>query len=195
MTTYVALLYSIGIGGGRRLVMSDWRAMMEGIGVEKPRSLIATGNAVFESQGATIRQLERRLEDAFEHAFGRRVDTIVRAAAPWRRLAAGNPFPEAAERDGARVVVRVMRKPLDEGTIAALDKHAILGERLAIVSGDLWIHFEQDPARSRLLPILASKRLGVGTVRNWNTVRRLDEMIAGRGLAEPLGWTAKLPSV
>ena len=44
--TYVALLFSIGIGDGRRLLMADWRTMMEEIGLNQPRTLIATGNAV-----------------------------------------------------------------------------------------------------------------------------------------------------
>lgn len=175
--TYVALLYSIGIGEGRRLVMADWRSMMEDLGLQKPRTLITTGNAIFESRGATVRKLEIQLEDAFEHRFGRRVDTIVRAAFPFRRLAAANPFPKESERDGARVVARVMRKPVDSDSVAALIPYLTQGERLKIIEGDLWVHFKQEPSRSRLMPLLASKRLGIGTVRNWNTIRRLNEML------------------
>jgi uncharacterized protein (DUF1697 family) len=179
MTSYVALLYSIGIGGGRRLVMSDWRSMMEGIGLKNPRTLIATGNAVFQSRGATIRELENRLESAFEQSFGRRVDTIVRTAASWQRLVAGNPFPQESSRDGSSVAVRLMREPLDESTSGSLESYATQGERLIIMNGDLWIHFVQEPNRSRLFGVLTSERLGIGTIRNWNTVRRLNEMLAG----------------
>jgi uncharacterized protein (DUF1697 family) len=179
MTPYVALLYSIGIGAGRRLVMSDWRSMMESIGLKDPRTLIATGNAVFHSRRASIGELEIRLENAFEQSFGRRVDTIVRTGASWQRLVAGNPFPQESSRDGSSVVVRLMRVPLDEGTSGGLDSYATQGERLIVMNGDLWIHFTQEPNRSRLLGVLTSERLGVGTIRNWNTVRRLNEMLVG----------------
>jgi len=175
--TYVALLYSIGIGEGRRLIMADWRSMMEDLGFQNPRTLIATGNAIFECRVAAIRTLEHQLEVAFDRRFGRRVDTIVRAAASFRRLTAGNPFPRESERDGACVVVRVMRKPLDRESVAALTRYLTQDERLEVVQGDLWVHFRQDPARSRLLPLLASQRLGIGTVRNWNTIRRLNGML------------------
>ena len=74
--TYVALLSSIGIRDGRRLIMADWRSMMEGLGLQVPRTLIATGNAIFQSHGATIRELELQLEDEFERRFGWRVDTM-----------------------------------------------------------------------------------------------------------------------
>ena len=177
MAFYVALLHSITIGNDRRLVMADWRAMMEAIGLKRPQTLVATGNAVFESERATVRQLEKRLETAFEQSFGRHVDTIVKTTAHWRKLARSNPFPEQAERDPARVAVRVMRKPLDEAAIDTLMPYATQGESLKIAQGHLWIHFEHDPARSRLLSQLTTKRLGAGTMRNWNTVRRLSEMI------------------
>lgn len=176
MATHVALLHSITIGDGRRLVMAEWRAMMESIGLRHPRTLIATGNALFDGDGATIGQLEERLETAFAKRFGRHIDTIVTTTAQWRDLAAGNPFPE--ELDGNRIAVRVMREPPGETALAALAGYATQGERMKVVNGNLWLHFERDPARSRLGAQLTIKRLGTGTVRNWNTVRRLCEMIA-----------------
>ncbi|WP_343521596.1 DUF1697 domain-containing protein [Sphingomonas sp.] len=179
LASYVALLHSITIGDGRRLVMAEWREMMERIGLERPRTLLATGNALFDSERVRVGELERRLETAFAQRFGRHVDTIVTTAARWRKLAAGNPFSEEAKRDGTRVALRVMRKPLDDADLERLMPYATQGERLMLVGGHLWVHFEQDPVRSRLAAQLTAKRLGPGTVRNWNTVRRLDEMIAG----------------
>jgi len=177
--TYVALLFSIGIGEGRRLLMADWRSMMAEIGLQNPRTLIATGNAVFESRETNVRELEVCLENAFERRFVRRVDTIVRAAATFRRMIAGNPFPKESKRDGSRVVVRVMRQPLKKDSLAFLAPYLMQGERAKVVRGDLWVHFPHEPNRSRLMPVLASKRLGIGTVRNWNTVRRLNEVLDG----------------
>lgn len=175
--TYVAFLFSIGISGGRRLIMADWRSMMEEIGFQNPRTLIATGNAVFESRGVGIQELEVRLENAFERRFGRRVDTIVRAAAPFQRLIVDNPFTKESKQDGSRVLVRVMRQSLKRDIVAALKPYLTQGERVKVVRGDLWVHFQNEPIQSRLMPILGSKRLGIGTVRNWNTVRRLGEML------------------
>lgn len=175
MASHIALLHSISIGDGRRLVMAEWREMMESIGLRNPRTLIATGNALFDSNDATITQLEKQLETAFAQRFGRHIDTIVATTHQWRDLAAANPFPE--ETDGTRIAVRVMRKSPDDAALAALAPHATQGERMKLVNGHLWIHFAQDPARSRLGAQLTIKRLGKGTVRNWNTVRRLDEMI------------------
>ncbi|HET8728764.1 MAG TPA: DUF1697 domain-containing protein, partial [Alphaproteobacteria bacterium] len=70
MTTYVALLYSIVLGQGRRLVMADLRAMAEGMGLRAPRTLVATGNLVFGAKEVPVAQLETELETAFERTFG-----------------------------------------------------------------------------------------------------------------------------
>ncbi len=175
--TYIALLFSIGISGGRRLIMADWREMLAKLGLENPRTLIATGNAIFECHGTNVRALEACLEDAFEKRFGRRVDTIVRAAALFRRLVGENPFPKESQQDGSRVMVRIMRQPIAQDLETTLHPYLTQGERVKIVNGDLWVHFKQPPNESRLLSVIGSKRLGIGTMRNWNTVRKLSEMV------------------
>jgi uncharacterized protein (DUF1697 family) len=175
--TYIALLFSIGIGNGRRLIMTDWRAMMENLGLRNPRTLIATGNAIFESDGATVQELEAQVEKAFQSRFGRHVDTIVCSAASFRRLTKANPFLKESNQDGSRVIVRVMRKPLKSDFADSLQRYLTQGERVKIVHGNLWVHFKNEPNRSGVVRVLGSKRLGVGTVRNWNTVRRLNEML------------------
>ncbi|TIP35235.1 MAG: DUF1697 domain-containing protein, partial [Mesorhizobium sp.] len=90
MQTYVALLYSIVLGEGRRVVMADLKVMAEELGLKNVRTLLATGNLVFEARAAKVADLERRLEVAFEKSFGRHVDIIVRGAEDWLKLAAGS---------------------------------------------------------------------------------------------------------
>lgn len=46
---YVALLHSIVLGAGRRVVMADLRRMAEDIGYMDCRTLVSTGNLVFEA--------------------------------------------------------------------------------------------------------------------------------------------------
>ncbi|RVB75352.1 MULTISPECIES: DUF1697 domain-containing protein [unclassified Mesorhizobium] len=179
MQTYVALLYSIVLGEGRRVVMSDLRAMAQGLGLSNPRTLVATGNLVFEAQETEIAVLEGRLEAAFEATFGRHVDIIVRRANDWLMLAAGNPFPAESAAAADQVAVRVMRKSVPAEAVAALDAYVGKDEKMRAVSGDIWVVFSRETPSSRLLAATSHKRLGVGTSRNWNTVRKLAEMVGG----------------
>lgn len=177
MPTYVALLYSIVLAPQRRVVMAALRAMAHEIGFRNPRTLVSTGNLIFEARRQSIATIEAKLEKAFAKRFGRHVDIIARDADAWRTLAAGNPFPQEAARDGDRVTCRIMRQPLDDDALRMLTRYATNGEKIAIVGGDLWCCFPGKPGESRLLGAMTTKRLGVGTSRNWNTVRGVGEML------------------
>jgi len=179
MQSYVALLYSIILSEGRRVVMSDLKAMAEGQRLNNPRTLAATGNLVFETQATEIAALEERLETAFEKTFGRHVDIIVRRAEDWLKLAAGNPFPAESLTAPGQVAVRVMRDPVPAEAAVALQAYIGKDEKLQLVGGDIWIFFSRQPPSSRLLAATNHKRFGVGTSRNWNTVRKLAEMVSG----------------
>jgi len=122
------------------------------------------------------------LEAVFADRFGKRIDFILRRAEDWHRLAAGNPFREAAAADGSLVHVRVMREKLTEAELDRLAPYAVGGEQMRVVDGDLWIHFAgQRPSEGRMLGQLTARRGGIGTVRNWNTVVRIAAMLEARG--------------
>ncbi|NLS15900.1 DUF1697 domain-containing protein [Rhizobium sp. P40RR-XXII] len=173
MALYVALLHSIVLGQGRRVVMADLKAMAEGLGYHNARTLVATGNLIFECEKQPIAAIEEQLEAGFAAAFGKHVDIIVRDADTWLKLTEGNPFGDGI---GSEVIVRVMRQPLESEILGTLEKYR-RSERMAVVDGDLWIDFGLKASETKMLPALTTKRLGVGTMRNWNTVRGLAEMI------------------
>jgi uncharacterized protein (DUF1697 family) len=184
MDTYVALLFSIVLEGGRRVVMTDLRAMAEALGLEEARTVVATGNLIFKAEPTPVPALEKALEAGFQERFGRHVDIIVRTAAAWRRLVAANPFPELTRTDPSHVITRVMRDPVRPEVLEALEARRTGEERVSVVDGDLWLHFAHGVAGSRLAPALDPHRAGVGTMRNWNTVRRIGELI-GEGGPQP----------
>jgi uncharacterized protein (DUF1697 family) len=177
MAIYVALLYSIVLTPQRRVTMSDLRAMATGLGFERPRTLASTGNLVFETDPTPVSQLENRLEAAFAAHFGKPVDILVREATAWRETVGRNPFPAESARDGSLVVLRIMRRPLDPALTRKLEPYLTPPERLAIVAGDLWVSFAGRPSESRLLGALTTRRLGIGTFRNWNTVRGIADLL------------------
>jgi uncharacterized protein (DUF1697 family) len=185
MPTWVALLHSITIAGGRRLVMADLRDLARGLGFEVPETLLATGNLIVDAAAPDAATVERRIEPAFAEAFGRHVPIIVRAAAAWPALVGGNPFPAASAREPARVSVRVMRAPAEAAVAERLAPYRSGDERLALVDGDLWLHLPHGVAGSRLAAAVTPKRAGgAGTFRNWNTVQRIAAALEARASAE-----------
>lgn len=159
--------------------MATLRAMAERLGFRGPRTLVATGNLVFEAPQMPEADVEVRLEAAFAETFGRHVDIIVRDAAHWPALIAANPYPREAESDPSRLIARVGRHPVGEGVVAALEPYRVEGEKIAAIGRDLWLHFPHGIGRSRLSAAITPKRAGIGTARNWNTVRGIGRMLSG----------------
>ena len=175
---WVALLYSVAVAPGRRVRNEELVALAEGLGFTRPRTLLATGNLIFEAAAADARAVEAALEPAFAARLGRPVDIIVRAGDRWPALVRGNPFPGAAERSPARVSVRVMRAPADAAVLERLEPYRTEGERVALVDGDLWVNLPHGTAGSRLAAAITPARAGgAGTFRNWNTVRKIGDAL------------------
>jgi uncharacterized protein (DUF1697 family) len=99
VTAYVAMLRAINVGG-RKLVMSDLKAIGEELGLGSPRTFIASGNLIFtssEREEPLREMLERRLS---KH-MGAEVPVLLRTANEMAAVAAGNPFE--GEFEGNRV--------------------------------------------------------------------------------------------
>jgi uncharacterized protein (DUF1697 family) len=65
----------------------------------------------------------------------------------------------------------------------SLEDRAQSGERISLAGGALWIDYgASGVARSKLTPMLIDKACGSPTTgRNWNSVLKIQEMIAARG--------------
>lgn len=173
MTIYVAVLYSIILPAGKRLNMGDLIAIADELGLQNPRTYGATGNLIFEARRQSVTTLEKKLEDAHEARFGKRVDIMVRTAADWKKMAAGNPFPRESEAEGSRVAVRIMRDRIPAS--AEKELQALCGgeEQVRIVDGDFWGYFNTGISGSKLLRATAREKQGIGTLRNANVVKAI----------------------
>lgn len=168
MTSYVALLRAVNVGGTGKLPMTELKAMCEDAGFQHVRTYIASGNVVFTSklaEASVKKKLEQRLHD---HA-GKPIGVVVRTAAEMADVLAGNPFDDAP---GNRVVAIF----LDEAppTDAAESARHRQGERIARGRREIYVHYGDGMANSRL--VIPAAR--AGTARNMNTVAKLAEMAA-----------------
>ncbi len=78
MTTHVALLRGVNVGKAKRIAMSDLRATFEGLGFERVRTLLASGNVVFEAKAKDAAKHYRRvLELVPEHPRKRVIEEWI----------------------------------------------------------------------------------------------------------------------
>ena len=176
MTEHRIILFRGMNTGGVRAPVNEQRAMAEAMGLTDPRTLLASGNLVVESDGAP-RDLEAAIEAETERRFGRRIEAVVRTPDQWRTMMTANPFPDAAKADPSRLLVMVMKDGIKPGALEALRGFATGDEAVEAASGNLFFWHPDGIGSSKIAEKAQPRLIGVGTGRNWNTVVKLAAMI------------------
>jgi len=165
VTSYVALLRAVNVGG-RQLAMADLKAIAEDLGLESPRTYIASGNLLFASSKSES-AVRKQLEQALAEEMPSDVPVHVRTASEMAAAVKANPF---ADEPGNRVVAIFLdgAPPAD-----ALEKATnIADELMALGKREIYVHYPSGQGRSKLKIPAAAK----GTARNMNTVAKLAEL-------------------
>ncbi|MFI4935692.1 MAG: DUF1697 domain-containing protein [Caulobacterales bacterium] len=174
MTVQIALLRGVNVGGRQLVAMADLRAFLAALGFGEPRSLLQSGNLVFEADGVIGAALEALLEAEAERRLGLRTDFLVRSAADWAAIIAANPFPREAQADPAHLVVMPLKGAPGAEAVMAL-RQATLGREVIHAHGrELYIVYPDGVGTSKLTGQVIERKLGMrGTARNWNTTLKL----------------------
>jgi uncharacterized protein (DUF1697 family) len=175
MSRFIALLRAVNVGG-RKVPMADLRALCGDLGWKKVATYIQSGNIVFDAKGKP-EALECELEAAIAKKFGFDVPVIVRSAAQWGRIVAGNPFARAAEETPNWVLLGLAKQALKPDAAAAIAAKGVAGEKVEAAGEALWFHYPEGVGTSKLTPALIDRAAGSPvTARNWRTVLTLEEM-------------------
>ncbi|MEZ4266832.1 MAG: DUF1697 domain-containing protein [Myxococcota bacterium] len=173
MSEWIALLRAVNLGGTRKVPMAELRTALGGLGYAKVRTLLASGNVVFEADGADAQALEAKLEADLLAVAGVRTEVMVRDPGEWAALMAANPFVAESESQPSRLALLVMKTAVDRAKADAYLAGYGGGEKVAFVGRDAFIYFPDGMGVSKL----ATGKFGVGTARNWNTVQKLAAMV------------------
>ena len=165
MTVYVALLRAVNVGG-RKLVMTDLKAIAEELGFEKARTFIASGNLLFASSKSEA-EVSRLLEERLKKHMGAEVPVMVRTASEMAAVAKANRFRREPP---SKVAVIFFEEPPPKDSIE--QARGIADEELALGRREIYVHYPGGMGRSKLrLPAM-----GAGTARNMNSVARLAQL-------------------
>ena len=178
MTLRIALLRGVNVGGNKKVAMADLKAMVEALGFTQVKTLLQSGNVVFEAGDRDDQDLEALLEAEAERRLGLVSKFIVRDAKAWRAIIDANPLPEEAEREPSRFLVNVAREKVTADQLAAIRAVATPGEKVEAVDRCVYIFFGDGIADSKAAVVFGRKSLGLtATGRNWNTVGKIAELL------------------
>lgn len=174
---WAAMLKGINLGK-RTLVKADLLAAAAAAGFSEAKTLLASGNLVFEAGSAKPEAIERALHEAVKAGTGIASEVFVRNRADLEAVMRANPFADAAEARPSYLVVSFAREALPADYVERIAALYQGPERVAVAGRELFADFPEGQARSALIPAMARLRPVIPmTGRNWNTVRKLADML------------------
>jgi len=176
MTTMIALLRGVNVGGHNMIKMDSLRALCESLGHCDVQTYVQSGNVIFRTKERDITKIARKVEDAIEKKHGFRPDVVLRTTAEMREVIARNPFAKRKGIEPGKLIVTFLdSEPPAEAKVAvqALKPDP---EEIRMNGRELYIYFPNGSGRSKLVPLLSRALKNKGTGRNWNTVVKLLEM-------------------
>jgi uncharacterized protein (DUF1697 family) len=179
VTAFVALLRAVNLGSHNQVKMAGLRDLCTRLELAEARTLLQSGNVVFQGTSRSCAALERTLEVELEKHLGVRTGFFVRTAKEWDELVAANPFPAEARRDPGHLLALVLKdapRPADVEELRA----AIKGpELIQAVGRTAYAYYPTGVGTSRLTNAVIEKRLGTSsTGRPPPTVLKLQALLA-----------------
>ncbi|MFD0670316.1 DUF1697 domain-containing protein [Cohnella sp. GCM10027633] len=177
MTLYHAYLRGINVGGNHIVRMAELKRVLEEIGMRGVQTYIQSGNVLFESND-TADALVARFETIFADAFGFPVPTMIRSADEMKSIMSRCPYSFEALSEGQSIHLSLLKQPPAEKDILGIPDLETGNDDYRIDGRELYYYFSQSMLDSKLPKKLG--KIGPATMRNWKTIRKMDELTAAR---------------
>src|SRR5258705_4012141 len=132
MPAFVALLRAVNLGPYNKISMADLKDSATKSGLSNAKTLLQSGNLVFEAKQQSSAALEKLLEGALAKQLELKTPVVVRSAAEWRAALDANPFPKEAKSDPSHLLVLPLKAKCDRGSVAELVKAIVGREQLKL---------------------------------------------------------------
>ena len=174
---HVVLLRGINVGKSQRITMAALRSTLSSLGYEDVGTLLASGNAVIATAEVRPGVIARDVREALATQHHLDVMVMTRSHREWLDIIGANPFGDDADPGRVYVAVAADRLPNQRSMDAYVTKD-VGKERFVVGGRELYVSCPQGVAGSVLLKELTERRVGVAfTIRNWNTVQRIDNLL------------------
>lgn len=183
MSTYVALLRAVNLGGHGKLAMDDFRTLLAKLGYANVETYIQSGNAVFDATGPA-EKVSQAIAKRLQKLMGKDPGVFIRTHVELGRVVAGNPYAVEAAADGTKVHVVFLSCEPPKSAKAGLDriveKYPARRDRYHLAGDTLYLCLPDGAAETKFTGKALDRACGgvSGTARNWKTVLKLHQMSA-----------------
>ncbi|HMH29479.1 MAG TPA: DUF1697 domain-containing protein [Steroidobacteraceae bacterium] len=172
MTICIALIRGINVGRGNRVAMSNLRDLMIELGHTNVRTLLNSGNIIFQSKRASAARIASAIENAITANCGFSAAVTVMSAQELDLIVDENPLLHAVD-DHARHLVAFITHPKHLEVLRPMLAQRWKPDALAITNRTAYLWCSTGILDSKLLKTFSRMAGATVTTRNWATVLKL----------------------
>lgn len=174
---YISILRGINVGGNRKILMADLKAMYEDLGFTNVSTYIQSGNVIFNTSNTNPRKLEDKIKNSIADKFGFDVPVIIRSIEEMKQVVSENPFLNNAYFDPKKLYVTFLSASIDSVHENNIIPQDYLPDQFKILGQHIYVYYAEKISSSKLIQSLFEKQYKVtATTRNWNSVNKLVEI-------------------
>jgi len=175
MIKYVAFLRGINVGGHKAVKMEELKKAFEALGFENVKTLLASGNVLFEAPHASASTLAKKIESKLETAFGHEIGVLIRKIEELQRLAEANPFAGVKVTPQTRLYVTFLSEKPKSGLKIPYESPDKSFKIIRATGSEVCSVLTLSP-NSRTVDLMSILEKEFGrkvTTRNWNTIEKI----------------------
>jgi len=171
MPTYIAFLRGINSGKNPTTKMDVLKKVFEDIGFKNVKTVIASGNVIFESSATDKTKLAQKIEKSLAPVIKFHSDTIVRTVEEIQKLVKKNPFKKIKMTSETRTFATFIND--EEKTSLKFPVKEKGYEILGVVEGAVCSVIYLAETKTPDLMKVLDKNWSPNTTRNWKTLERI----------------------
>ena len=168
MTRYVAFLRGVSPMNAK---MPQLKLAFEAAGFTEVKTVLSSGNLVFDARRASEASLERAAEAAMGKRLGQTFLTIVRPVDALRELLALDPYQQFTVSPAAKRIVTFLRQP--PGTTLELPIEQDNARLLTVIGREVYSAYLPTPKGPVFMTLIERSFGKEVTTRTWDTVTKV----------------------
>lgn len=181
MGRYVAFLRGINVGGNTMVSMSKLKIVFEGSGFKNVRTILNSGNVLFEAAEKDKETVKSKIESAIEKKLGLKISVSVRTSDEIAALINSDPFKGVKVTPDTRLYLTFLQKVQKPGIKMPYLSPEKDFKLIKIQNGVLVSYIVISPKRNTtdLMKIIDREFGKEVTTRNIETVNKVAEAFGG----------------
>jgi uncharacterized protein (DUF1697 family) len=155
--------------------MEDLRKAFSDMGFANVKTLLNTGNVVFDSDEKVLKKLKETVENGLEKTFGWKIEVLLRTQSSLQKMVQDDPFSAIEITPQTRLYVTFLPDDTQSNLVLPYTSENNLFKILDLKDAALIsvLTLSQDGDSLKLMDVIGKEFGKSVTTRNWNTVKKI----------------------